>query len=78
MKFGEWLTAEMPAEDKWKVELDARKEDPRTAMLYRLCCQQQFQLQKAVNEIARLELVLMNASRPVAAPAHTSEPESDG
>lgn len=53
----------MPAEDKWKVELDARKEDPRTAMLYRLCCQQQFQLQKAVNEIARLELMLMDASR---------------
>jgi hypothetical protein len=63
MKFGEWLTAEMPAEDKWKIELDARKEDPRTAMLYRLCCQQQFQIQKAVNEIARLELMLMDVSR---------------
>lgn len=32
-------------------------------MLYRLCCQQQFQLQKAVNEIARLELLLMDYSK---------------
>ena len=55
--------AEMPAEDKWAVELEARKEDPRTAMLYRLCRQQQFQIQKMVNEIARLELLLMDASR---------------
>jgi len=53
----------MTPEDKWKVELDARKTDPRTAMLYRLCCQQQFQLQQAVNEIARLELLLMDFSR---------------
>lgn len=68
----------MPAEDKWKVELDARKEDPRTAMLYRLCCQQQFQMQKMVNEIARLELMLMDVSRPVAAPAGMSGQESDG
>jgi hypothetical protein len=78
MKFGEWLIADMPAEDKWKIELDARKEDPRTAMLYRLCCQQQFQIQKAVNEIARLELMLMDASRQAAAPAHMSAPGSDG
>lgn len=63
MKFGEWLAMTMPAEDQLKVELDARKEDPRTAMLYRLCCQQQYQLQKAVNEIARLELMLMDLSR---------------
>lgn len=53
----------MAPEDKWKIELDARKEDPRTAMLYRLCCQQQYQLQKAVNEIARLEMMLMDANR---------------
>ncbi len=32
-------------------------------MLYRLCCQQQFQLQQAVNEIARLELMLMDHSK---------------
>ena len=63
MKFGEWLAMTMPAEDQLKIELDARKEDPRTAMLYRLCCQQQYQLQKAVNEIARLELMLMDLSR---------------
>lgn len=62
MKFGEWMMAEMPTEDRLKIELDARKEDPRTAMLYRLCCQQQFQLQQAVNEIARLELLLMDRS----------------
>lgn len=53
----------MTAEDKWQVEITARKEDPRTAMLYRLCCQQQFQLQQAVNEIARLELLLMDYPR---------------
>jgi hypothetical protein len=63
MRFGQWLQAEMTAEDKWKVEVDARREDPRTAMLYRLCCQQQFQLQQAVNEIARLELLLMDQSQ---------------
>lgn len=63
MKFGQWLQAEMTPEDKWKVEVSARKEDPRTAMLYRLCCQQQFQLQQAVNEIARLELLLMDQSQ---------------
>lgn len=60
MMFGQWLQAEMTAEEWWKVEVQARKEDPRTAMLYRLCCQQQFQLQKAVDEIARLELLLMS------------------
>ncbi len=53
----------MTPEDKWKVEIDARKVEPRTAMLYRLCCQQQFQLQQAVNEIARLELLLMDFRR---------------
>jgi hypothetical protein len=63
MTFGEWLQAEMSTEEKWAVETIARREDPRTAMLYRLCCQQQFQIQKAVNEIARLELLLMDASR---------------
>ena len=63
MKFGEWLTAQMPPEDQLKVELEARQEDPRTAMLYRLCCQQQYQLQQAVNEIARLELMLMDFNR---------------
>lgn len=52
----------MTTEEKWAIETIARKEDPRTAMLYRLCCQQQFQLQKAVNEIARLELLLMDHS----------------
>lgn len=53
----------MSTEDKWQIETVARKEDPRTAMLYRLCCQQQFQLQQAVNEIARLELLLMDFKR---------------
>ncbi len=52
----------MSTEEKWTIETIARKEDPRTAMLYRLCCQQQFQLQQAVNEIARLELLLMDHS----------------
>jgi hypothetical protein len=63
MTFGEWLQAEMTTEEKWAIETVARKEDPRTAMLYRLCCQQQFQLQRAVNEIARLELLLMDFNR---------------
>ncbi len=53
----------MTTEEKWAVETVARKEDARTAMLYRLCCQQQFQLQQAVNEIARLELMLMDHSK---------------
>lgn len=58
MEFGKWLSVEMSTEDKLKIELDARKEDPRTAMLYRLCMQQQHQLKQAVHEIARLELLL--------------------
>jgi len=63
MKFGEWLAQSMPTEDQLQIELAARQEDPRTAMLYRLCMQQKFQLQKAVNEIARLELMLMDLNR---------------
>jgi geranylgeranyl pyrophosphate synthase len=63
MNFGEWLQAEMSTEDQWAMEQAARKEDERTASLYRLCCRQQFQLQKAVNEIARLELLLMDFNR---------------
>jgi hypothetical protein len=62
MQFGSWLQAQMSTEEKWTIETIARKEEPRTAMLYRLCCQQQFQLQQAVNEIARLELLLMDHS----------------
>lgn len=63
MDFGKWLMSEMPVEERLKVELEARKEDPRTAALYRLCVQQQHQLKQAVNEIARLELVLMQYER---------------
>jgi len=53
----------MSTEDQWQIEQAARKEDERTASLYRLCCRQQFQLQRAVNEIARLELLLMDFNR---------------
>jgi hypothetical protein len=59
MGFGEWLRADASIEDKLQDELMARQEDPRTAMLYRLCRQLQHQLQAAVNEIARLEVELM-------------------
>lgn len=60
MEFGQWLRADMSPEDSLQVELMARKEDPRTAMLYRLCCRLQHQLQQATYEIARLELELMS------------------
>ncbi len=63
MDFGKWLTSEMTTEEKLKMELEARQEDERTAMLYRLCMQQQHQLKAAVKEIARLEMMLMGLSR---------------
>lgn len=57
------MVNEMTPEEKWAVEMDARKEDERTAMLFRLCMQQQHQLKVAVNEIARLEMMLMQLNR---------------
>lgn len=59
MEFGEWLQAELPTEEQLQIELDARKEDPRTAMLYRLCCQLEHKLKAATMEIGRLEAELM-------------------
>lgn len=59
MEFGEWLQAELPTEEQLQIELDARKEDPRTAMLYRLCCQLECKLKAATMEIGRLEAELM-------------------
>ncbi len=63
MDLGKWLINEMPVEERLQTELEARKEDPRTAMLYRLCVQQQYQLKQAVSEIARLEMMLMQRDR---------------
>jgi hypothetical protein len=60
MEFGEWLQDGMTPEESLQIELVARREEPRTAMLYRLCCRLQQQLQQATNEIARLELELMS------------------
>lgn len=65
MNFGEWLSVEMPAEQALAVELEARRveTDPNAgriaALLVRQTYRQQEFLQAAVNEIARLELRLM-------------------
>ena len=63
MDFGKWLIEEMSPEEKWAIEMDARKEDERTAMLFRLCMQQRHQLKRATHEIARLEALVMQLSR---------------
>ena len=66
MNFGEWMVVEMSPEKSFQIEAEARKlaDHPQcgtiAASLLRQCYYQQELLQQAVNEIARLELELMD------------------
>lgn len=65
MNFGEWMAAEIPPEKSFLIERQCRdlqrhpEVGPIAAKLLRQCYHQQELLQAAVNEIARLELMLM-------------------
>ena len=65
MDFGEWMVVELTAEQRFEIEKNARallySEDAGSmaASLYKQACYQQELLQKAVHEIARLEIELM-------------------
>ena len=65
MNFGEWMVVELSTEQQFTIEKQARalleSEDAgvlAAALLKQACYQQQL-LQQAVNEIARLECMLM-------------------
>ena len=65
MNFGEWMMVELSTEQQFTIEKQARalleSEDAgvlAAALLKQACYQQQL-LQQAVNEIARLECMLM-------------------
>ena len=66
MKFGEWLCGEIPPEKLFHVEAQCRDIEKHpdvarlAAQLLKTVYHQQEMLQRAVNEIARLELELMN------------------
>jgi hypothetical protein len=65
MNFGEWMVIDMPLEKRFTIERDATilERNPEAGkiagQLLRQCYYQQEVLQQAVNEIARLELLLM-------------------
>lgn len=65
MNFGQWMVVEMPPEKQFQIEAEARKleQHPQCASiaanLLRHTYYQQELLQRAVHEIARLELELM-------------------
>lgn len=65
MDFGKWMAVEIPPEKLFKLEADCRalqastNTGPIAAQLLRQTYRQQEMLQAAVNEIARLELLLM-------------------
>jgi hypothetical protein len=65
MNFGEWMAVKMPPEQEFELEAQCRKlqaapaAGPLAAALLRQTAYQQLLLQQAVNEIARLELELM-------------------
>ena len=67
MDFGQWMQVEIPPEKLFKLEADCRALEqadnpgPIAANLLRQTYRQQELLQAAVNEIARLELLLMDA-----------------
>lgn len=67
MDFGKWLLVDIPPEKLFKLEADCRALEGSTnagklaAQLLRQTYRQQEMLQAAVNEIARLELMLMDA-----------------
>lgn len=66
MNFGQWLAVQIPPEKLFKLEADCRALEGTpnagkiAAQLLRHAYRQQEMLQAAVNEIARLELLLMN------------------
>jgi len=66
MNFGEWLSSEIPPEKLFKLEADCRllENTPQAGklagQLLKQVYHQQEMLQRAVNEIARLELALMD------------------
>lgn len=66
MNFGQWMAVEIPPEKLFKLEADCRalEKNPSAgqaaAVLLRHVYRQQEMLQAAVNEIARLELMLMD------------------
>ena len=66
MNFGEWLSGEIPPEKLFKLEADCRRLEnaPQAGklagQLLKQVYHQQEMLQRAVNEIARLELELMD------------------
>jgi hypothetical protein len=66
MKMGDWLMVDIPPERLFKIEEECRalEKDPNAgkaaAILLRQTYRQQEMIQAAVNEIARLELVLMD------------------
>ena len=65
MNFGEWMAIKLPTEQEFELEANCRKlhnnpaAGPLAAALLRQTAYQQQLLQQAVNEIARLELLLM-------------------
>jgi hypothetical protein len=65
MNFGEWMVAQIPPEKQFLIEKQCRDIErhpevgPLAAKLLKQCYHQQEMLQAAVNEIARLELLLM-------------------
>jgi len=65
MNFGEWMAVRMPTEKQFELESQCRKlqdnpsAGPLAAALLKQTAYQQELLQAAVNEIARLELMLM-------------------
>lgn len=65
MDFGQWMIPARSLEDELRIEKECREAandgGPRLAGLLRLCYHQQDSLQRAVNEIARLELMVMDA-----------------
>ena len=67
MNFGEWMVAQIPPEKPFLIEKQCRDIErhpqvgPLAAKLLKQCYHQQEMLQAAVNEIARLELLLMQA-----------------
>ncbi len=67
MNFGEWMVAQIPPEKQFLIEKQCRDIErhpevgPLAAKLLKQCYHQQEMLQAAVNEIARLELLLMKA-----------------
>lgn len=63
-----WLQITRTPEDELRIELEARSMTEREGMLYRLCAMQQQQLQQAVHEIMRLELLAEDLQAQIASP----------